>query len=159
VSSDPSKRGLVFTDRDTSVMQTQPNLNSTFTVAASKSHHRSAHPACPQHSGTASSSVGGGSSGGKSRPNGVSFKPVPGALKALYVNSPRALNERPRENATAETDKTRKSRGLPSYLQLTKSAASKRVIKLQNKENGMNQGKKPGRGRAFRTVNVAQPVC
>ena len=102
VSSDPSKRGLVFTDRDTSVMQTQPNLNSTFTVAASKSHHRSAHPACPQHSGTASSSVGGGSSGGKSRPNGVSFKPVPGALKALYVNSPRALNERPRDNATGE---------------------------------------------------------
>ena len=82
------------------MMQTEPNLNSTFTVAASKSHHHSAHPACPQHSGTASSSVGGGSSGGKQRPNGVSFKPVPGALKALYVNSPRALNERPRDNAT-----------------------------------------------------------
>ena len=29
----------------------------------------------------------------------------------------------------AETDKTRKSKGLPNYLQLTKSAASKRVIK------------------------------
>ena len=96
------KRSLVFTDRDASVMQTEPNLNSTFTVAASKSHHRSAHPACPQHLGTASSSVGGGSSGGKSRPNGVSFKPVPGALKALYVNSPRAMNERPRDNATGE---------------------------------------------------------
>ena len=29
----------------------------------------------------------------------------------------------------AETDKIRKSKGIPSYLQLTKSAASKRVIK------------------------------
>ena len=58
--------------------------------------------------GSGSSSSGSSGSDGKTggvglrRQHGVSFKPVPGALKMLHVNSPHALDERGRANASGE---------------------------------------------------------
>ena len=71
-------------------------LNSTFTVVT---HAKQ---------GSGSSSSGSSGSDGKAsgvglrRQHGVSFKPVPGALKMLHVNSPHALDERGRANASGE---------------------------------------------------------
>ena len=71
-------------------------LNSTFTVASTKPHH----PHIP-YPVTAGSSPGAGSgSGGKVKQGSTPFKPVVGALKPLFVNSPRALDERTRGNVT-----------------------------------------------------------
>ena len=52
---------------------------------------------------TAGSSPGAGTgSGGKVKQSSTPFKPVIGALKPLFVNSPRALDERTRGNVTGE---------------------------------------------------------
>ena len=76
---------------------TDPAMNSTFTVEPARSpNHR------PPYTQTSTGgSAGGSGGGGKSRQNNV-FKPVAGALKTLYVNSPRALHERARGNTSGE---------------------------------------------------------
>ena len=80
-SNGEEKQGVCVTD--------QEKMNSTFTVESSKPRPK---PRLP----------GGGSGEGKKRLNGVGFKTVPGALKMLYVNSPRALDDRARESVPGE---------------------------------------------------------
>ncbi|CAI8056095.1 hypothetical protein GBAR_LOCUS30558 [Geodia barretti] len=58
--------------------------------------------------------------------------------------------------------KSRKVKGLPNYLQLTKAAASKRVSKPLNKENGAaahHPLKKTAPSRGYRGPLMVQPTC